>query len=408
LRILLSAYACEPDKGSEPGVGWHWAVEIAKRGHEVWVLTRENNRAVIEAAPDSKKPNLHFEYYDLPGRYRVWKKGQRGVHLYYLIWQLQALRRARTLHKRIGFDVVHHVTFGVFRQPSFMWRLRIASVVGPVGGGDRVPLRLRYGLGWQGCARDFIRDLVNRCASADPLVRMMFKKAQLVFVKTSQTLDYLPRQARNRAVVSPELGVEGPSLDDTDREPSRAEYRVLYVGRFVYLKGCHLALRAFARLVEVHPYSRFTLIGSGSEEARWRRLASSLGIGDRVDFQSWMSHESLLAHYSSYNVLLFPSLRDSSGNVILEAMSRGLPVVCLGLGGPPLLVNDRCGRVIDCQHAGESEVVQRLADALIEFALSPQLWHEASLGALAQSSRFTWESAVDRVYSVVEGNRAKA
>src|ERR1700686_5022098 len=50
LRILLSAYACEPGKGSEPGVGWHWAVEMARLGHRVTVLTRQNNRAGIELA----------------------------------------------------------------------------------------------------------------------------------------------------------------------------------------------------------------------------------------------------------------------------------------------------------------------------------------------------------------------
>lgn len=36
MKILLSAYACEPNKGSEPGVGWSWATEYAKQ-HQVWV-----------------------------------------------------------------------------------------------------------------------------------------------------------------------------------------------------------------------------------------------------------------------------------------------------------------------------------------------------------------------------------
>ena len=47
-RILLSAYACEPGKGSEPEVGWLWATELADAGHEVWVITREANRHAIE------------------------------------------------------------------------------------------------------------------------------------------------------------------------------------------------------------------------------------------------------------------------------------------------------------------------------------------------------------------------
>ena len=49
LRVLVSAYACEPGRGSEPGVGWHWVREIA-RFNEVWVITRMNNRKAIETA----------------------------------------------------------------------------------------------------------------------------------------------------------------------------------------------------------------------------------------------------------------------------------------------------------------------------------------------------------------------
>ena len=44
----MSAYACEPNMGSEAGVGWNWAAQAALQGHEVHVITRSNNRAVIE------------------------------------------------------------------------------------------------------------------------------------------------------------------------------------------------------------------------------------------------------------------------------------------------------------------------------------------------------------------------
>lgn len=43
MKLLLSAYACELNTGSEPGVGWHWAAEVTRLGHEVWVLTRADN-----------------------------------------------------------------------------------------------------------------------------------------------------------------------------------------------------------------------------------------------------------------------------------------------------------------------------------------------------------------------------
>src|ERR1700683_2444848 len=87
LRVLLSAYACEPGRGSEPGVGWNWIRELAKFD-EVWVMTRSNNREPIERALTAEPiDGAQFVYYDLPRWLRFWKKRQRGIRLYYYLWQ---------------------------------------------------------------------------------------------------------------------------------------------------------------------------------------------------------------------------------------------------------------------------------------------------------------------------------
>lgn len=121
LNVLLSAYACEPGKGSEPGIGWRWARNLADSGHKVWVLTRANNRPAIELALAAQPLHgVEFAYYDLPRWACWWKRGGRGVHLYYYLWQWGAYKTARRLQRKQRFDLVHHITFGVFRQPSFM------------------------------------------------------------------------------------------------------------------------------------------------------------------------------------------------------------------------------------------------------------------------------------------------
>ena len=75
LKVLISAYACEPDKGSEAAVGWNWVLQIS-RSHEVWVITRENNQERIEKAAATKPlPNVHWVYFDLPRWARFWEAG---------------------------------------------------------------------------------------------------------------------------------------------------------------------------------------------------------------------------------------------------------------------------------------------------------------------------------------------
>ena len=90
LKILLSAYACEPNKGSEPKTGWKWATTLPKLGHEVHVITRHNNKESIENyLAKNKIQNLYFHYFDYPSWFLkiVKRKSRTYTHFYYLIWQ---------------------------------------------------------------------------------------------------------------------------------------------------------------------------------------------------------------------------------------------------------------------------------------------------------------------------------
>ena len=60
MKVLLSAFQCTPDRGSEPGNGWHWATALADYGHDVTVLTTSFEREVILAAgPARHRLPLH-------------------------------------------------------------------------------------------------------------------------------------------------------------------------------------------------------------------------------------------------------------------------------------------------------------------------------------------------------------
>jgi len=257
-RILLSAYACEPGRGSEPGVGWHWAMEIARRGHEVWVLTRANNQPCIEAwlSDVQSIPNLNFLYYDLPAWLRRWKKKVRGgIYVYYVLWQWGAYRFAKASHKRKQFDVAHHITFVSVRFPSFLGNLGAPFIFGPLAGGERAPWRLRAGYGWRGWILDGLRDLSNLLVRVAPLMRQTFRQAERIYATSEQTISLLPRKHRAKASVHLPIGFDAaniPSSSDHLRSSSgnKGEFSLLYVGRLLFWKGMHLGLPAFARLLE--------------------------------------------------------------------------------------------------------------------------------------------------------------
>ncbi len=409
MKVLLSAYACEPNKGSEPGVGWNWALELARLGHEVWVLTRANNQPAIDRELDETPtlPNLHFVYYDLPRWLGWWKKGRRGIHLYYLLWQWGAYRLARSVHARERFDRVQHITFVSARQPSFMGNLGIPFILGPVGGGEQAPWRLRFGYGARGWLLDALRDLANHLVRFGPLMRRSFRQAERIYVTSEQTRALMPRRYQTKAKLQLAIGWES-NARNCNQPPivpnpeDRAYFRVLYVGCLIYWKGMHLGLPAFARLTTSHPFARLTIVGSGPEERRWRQLAQDLRISDRVEWVPWLEREILSAFYASHHVLLYPSLHDSGGMVVLEAMAHGRPVVCLDLGGPGAIVDGSCGRVISTRRVGRSNVIEALGHALIEIAEDTEQFDRLAAGALARAREYEWGARVTRFYSGVQ------
>ncbi len=112
----------------------------------------------------------------------------------------------------------------------------------------------------------------------------------------------------------------------------------------------------------------FTLLGKGPFEPELRRVAAEAGMQDSIRWVSQMPQQELFALYRTMHCLLFPSLHDSSGNVVLEAQANGLPVICLDIGGPATLVTDETAIVVATSNRNEAGVVQGLANAIRKLA----------------------------------------
>lgn len=410
MRLLLSAYACEPESGSEPGVGWNWAIEIAALGHEVWVLTRANNRQRIERALDSQAGSRqpHFLYFDLPRWAGWWKRGGRRVQLYYYLWQIGALRVARRAHAKLQFEAVQHLTFGVFRQPSLMGRLGIPFVLGPVGGGEQTPPGLRGVFPLKDRIVERLRELANVIMLRDPLVKDTYSRAAIVLAKTPDTLARIPDAARGRARCFLEVGLASNAIAPNPPEPwSGGPFRLLYVGRFVHMKGIALAIRALAHLRREGRPVTLSMAGGGPLTSHFKRLADSLCVANHVEWIGWTSQNELSAVYRAHHALLFPSLHDSSGNAVLESMAHGLPVICLDVGGPAAVAGAEAAIIVKTGSRLEADVVRALAGAVTELMASPSLHAAKSRAALERARTMTWRAVVSQVWQPAAVSRGE-
>jgi glycosyltransferase involved in cell wall biosynthesis len=390
--VLISAYACEPNKGSEPGVGWNWVLQIS-RFHQVWVITRANNRDPIEKALASEPlSNVHWVYFDLPRWVRFWKKGQRGVHAYYCLWQLGAYLIARRLHRAVGFDLVHHVTFVNYWMPSFFALLPVPFVWGPVGGGESGPRAFRPCFSLRGRIYEVLRDLARALGELDPFVRLTARRAALGIATTEETAARLRALGCRKVNVLSQVGLPSEEIVRLGGFPARRSEppRLLSVGTLLHLKGFELGLRAFARLKSTFPASEYWIIGDGPERKRLGKLARSLGLVGRVTLWGRIPRWQVLERLRECDVLVHPSLHDSGGWVCLEAMAAGRPVVCLHLGGPALQVTEETG--IRVAAISPEQAVRDLAETFYKLASDPEL--RARLGSAARKrveEHFDWD-----------------
>ena len=403
LRVLMSAYACEPGKGSEPGVGWNLAKAMAER-HDVWVLTRANNQPVIEAElAERPVSNLHFLYYDLPRWASWWKRGGRGVQAYYYLWQLAAAKVGRSAHAKLDFDIAHHVTFVKYWAPAAAGFTGIPFVWGPVGGGESMPRTFLKGLSLRSRAYEWARSVARWLGEHDPWVRGTANRARVAIATTPETATKLSKLVRCPVIKMPEVALVPGEFGKSSmkRNPDRASDDVTLVsaGRLLGWKGYHLAISAFARAAL--PDARYVILGDGPEKENLKVLAKELGVQNQVEIVGAVPRSEVLERLGNADIFLHPSLHDSGGWATLEAMAAGLPVICLDIGGPAVQVNSKVGRKIAA--INPDQAVDDLSKAMRELALDPDL--RGRLGKAARqhvASEFTWESKVDKLSQVYE------
>lgn len=343
-RVLISAYACGPGLGSEPGAGWA-VVKAAARHARVWVMTRERFAPAIAqalAADSFLASRVRPVYVDLPDRFLKAKRRHRDVYWYYPLWQREVARVARRLHQEHHFTLLHHATFAVDWMPSGLASLarEVPLVWGPVGGASYVPPELWRWLGVRGTVHEMLRSAATRTVrrlTTGPTAG----RAALTVALNADTARRFGHAGE--VVIAPNAVFDDDVPDDgaaaahvRGGHAGDAELNALFVGRLVAWKGVRLALAAVAE----NPQWSLTFVGEGPEREWLESAARKQGLEQRVRFLGQLERPEVLALMGLADALLFPSLHDSCGWVVGEAMTRGLPVVCVDLGGPPAFLAD--------------------------------------------------------------------
>jgi glycosyltransferase involved in cell wall biosynthesis len=348
------------------------------------------NRAQIEhALALQPNPHLHFHYVDLPRWARFWKRGQRGIRLYYYLWQLAVVHAIRKLSRKVKFDLAHHVTFVNDYFFTGLALQRIPYVWGPIGSPSKrpdtlgnKPLKL-----WLERREYYFKNLLRM---TDPLFWTSLIRARLVIGINDEIGHRFPISlvARRKYLSHPGIGAEQQLVDECPDEsrPSEA-FRVISMGRLIRMKGFDLSLQAFARFAQSVPSARLTIVGDGEQESSLQLLAEELKISHQVEFVGRVPRAEAMRYMRRGHVFIFPSW-EAEGMVVLEALAQGLPVVCLDYGGPGKMVTPECGFAVQ----PGPRAIEELAAALQTLATDPALLNTMSDAARRHVvEHYLWE-----------------
>ncbi len=398
-KLLLIAYACRPNCGSEPGTGWNRALQTS-RYYDTWVVCegREFERPIREyLAQHGPLPRLTFVYLPRSAWLERMHKIPGLYYWAYRLWHRAAWRLSQKLHAEIKFDLVHLATLSGFREPGYVWKLPIPLVWGPVGGAQNYPWRFLSAAGLRGALKEAVRSVLNTLQlKYSPRVGKVGRHAAAVLAVSTTNAQALAARLGYVPQVLSDIGALPQSAPARSFE-HQGPLRILWGGLFEDRKALHLLLRAIAQLPPDVPYELHVL-SDGPLRKRWQQLAQQLGVAAHCRWLGWVDRKLVPDEYRWADVFVFSSLRDSSGTVLLEALAQGTPVLTLDHQGAADIVTSQCGIKVPVRTP--RQVVADFAAALAQLHHDRTQLSKLSEGAFERAGQYSWELSGERMAAV--------
>ena len=393
LKILINAYACSPNMGSEPGMAWNWVSNLAKYC-EVHIITEGEFQNKIETVVPKLEQgeNMHFYYNPVSDEIRkmCWNQGDWRFYKYYKEWQWKTYLMAKDICSKQHIDVLHQLNMIGFREPGYLWKLSketdIPFVWGPVDAKDKFPVAYLGGASMK--TKLFMR-LKNFLTvwqlKHSKRVRQAASQASVIFSASSNSKESFYKYM---AIDSPLLNETGcyvqerPLIDKSQKET----FDVLWVGKLDFRKQLGIALQSVA--IADNENIRLHIVGGGDAEP-YKQLANTLGIKDKCIWHGAGSHDEVQSIMQNSDVFFFTSVAEGTPHVVLEAIGNNLPVVCFDTCGQGDAVNEKVGKKILLTNPSKSS--QDFATILNEFEGNRNLLKQMSENCKQRQKELSWE-----------------
>lgn len=391
LKIFVSSYACEPGKGSEIGVGWHWVLEMSKY-FELWVMTRANNQKPIEAflKENPKLDNgVHWIYYDCPNYIKRFKKQMRGVRIYYTFWQHMSNKVIKDVMQANDIKIFHLLTYGNAIWDVSNFGQKQFFIWGPTGGVDTISQEFAKHYTFKSQIIERVRRIVISSLKINPFFYKKCRNADLIFCKSNSTMNTIPKKYKNKAMLFTDVAMD-MQLSNINIEIKNETENLTFisVGRLDGWRGFDLLIEAFSLVIKDNHNLTLKIIGEGTEKKHLEQLVIERHLEGKVILTGQISMEEYQQEMQNCDAVVNACLKEGGVTNAFDCMKWGKPLLCIDTGGYTRNFDSSCAIILN--HGKRNDVIQNLKDGMIQLK-SSSVRKQMSVSMLNKGSQITWE-----------------
>lgn len=392
MNYLISAYSVNPYKGSEDSIGWNWVLQYEKnykKGDRIILLTKKfNEKDTRRGLKEFNIQHVELVIVDVPNALNWFREKHSAFHhMYYILWQHWAWLWVK--HSEIRFDVIHHVTMNDYRIPSELYKAKGAKVIwGPMGGAQVTPRPLKVYEKNQLVAS--FREFVNKSCSWNPFYKKALRAYYKIYCINNETQKQISHIVGKDVPLMPELALRDEYKNLPIRKGNNDILKIVFVGRLIGKKGIAFLVDALS-LMPTDMNWELLIFGDGDDHALIEKQIADSGIGKNVKLMGNRPLNQIAEAYQQADVFVLPSLRETSGNVLLEAMAYAVPIVAFDTSFCRLLKEVDCGVFVNTDQALEG-IKEDWCKAIVTLGQDKELAKQMGLnGYKYVNSKLTWD-----------------
>ncbi|WP_454803214.1 glycosyltransferase [Mucilaginibacter phyllosphaerae] len=352
-KILISAYAISPVRGSEYAAAWNTVINLADQ-HELWVIYGMSDdhmgqtktlESYIANNPCSSIKFIKVQAGIIANTINLLNKAGLGWFFYlaYYLWQKKALKAAQQIIKTADIDVVHQLGPIGFREPGLLAKLGKPIVWGPIGGMKLMEKRFLLELPLIDKIKYSLKNYINRYQLGySPRIKRAFQDVDVLIAATLTGKQTISTRFARESYYLPEQGISSNITTCLDKlNNMQKQVRFVWSGSLIRRKNLKMCLDALSTIKQSG--WRLDVLGDGPLRKELEKFSFEKGLTNKVFFLGHIPRQEAIRVMANAHLHIMTSIAEDNPAVIFEAMANGVPTLTIDHCGMSDVICCKCG-----------------------------------------------------------------